>query len=275
MAPRHGPARSAGRRTVELRQMWAGRRRPPGSRSVSGPVAVELSGLRRHCVMTTASHLSARVTGAPAPAGRETPAADPYDFSLVLGGPLFQIVRRAHLSGGALELLRRRVVAIALFVWLPLLALSALDGRAWGTLVDVPFLKDIEAHLRFLLALPLLIAAELVIHQRMRPVVRQFLERDLIPDASRAKFDAAVSSAMRLRNSVTAEVVLIVFVYAFSILYTWPTYAALRVPTWYATPSDGAMTLTAAGWWLVCVSLPAFQFILFRWYFRLFIWMRF
>jgi hypothetical protein len=32
---------------------------------------------------------------------------DPYDFSLVLGGPIFQLARRAHLSGDALELLRR------------------------------------------------------------------------------------------------------------------------------------------------------------------------
>ena len=30
-----------------------------------------------------------------------------------------------------------------------------------------------------------------------------------------------------------------------------------------------------AGWWLGCVSLPLFQFLLLRWYFRLFIWARF
>ena len=32
------------------------------------------------------------------------------NFSLVLGGPLFQLFRRFHLAGGGLELLRRRVV---------------------------------------------------------------------------------------------------------------------------------------------------------------------
>ena len=30
-----------------------------------------------------------------------------------------------------------------------------------------------------------------------------------------------------------------------------------------------------AGWWLGCVSLPLFQFLLLRWYFRLFVWARF
>ena len=58
-----------------------------------------------------------------------------------------------------------------------------------------------------------MILAELIVHQRMRPVVRQFLSRGLIPDAARAKFDAAIASAMRLRNSIAAEVLLIAFVY--------------------------------------------------------------
>jgi hypothetical protein len=215
------------------------------------------------------------LAGLRAPVGSETPPQDPYDFSVVLGGPLYQIVRRAHLSGDALGLLRRRIVVISLFVWLPLLILSALGGRAWGDAVRVPFLVDIELHVRFLLALPLLIVAELVVHQRMRPVARQFLERGLIPDTSRAKFDAAMASAQRLRNSVMAEVLLIAFVYLVGILYIWPHYIALDVATWYATPAVGGRRLSTAGWWFVYVSLPLFQFILFRWYFRLFIWMRF
>jgi hypothetical protein len=204
------------------------------------------------------------------------PPEDPYDFSLVLGGPLYQLFARAHLSGTALELLARRVIVISLFAWLPLAILSILGGRAWGDAVRVPFLVDFEAHARFLLALPLLIVAELVVHQRMRPVVHQFLERDLIHERSRARFDLAVASAVRLRNSVMAEVLLIAFVYLVGALYVWPRFnIALIVSTWYAVPTGGAQQLFPAGWWYVYVSLPLFQFILFRWYFRLFVWMRF
>jgi len=216
---------------------------------------------------------AAGVAGLPIERGPGPP--DPYDFSVVLGGPLFQLVRRAHLSGDALELLRRRLIAIVLIAWAPLLILSTLSGRAWGDAVRVPFLMDIEVHVRFLVALPLLILAELVVHQRLRPVVRQFLERNLVPAASRAEFDAAVASALRLRNSVVAEVVLIALVYFFGMAYLWPRYGALGVPTWYATPTAGGHHLHLAGWWYVCVSVPVFQFILLRWYFRLFIWIRF
>ena len=46
---------------------------------------------------------------------------DSPDFSLVPGGPLFQLLRRAHLTDDPLELQRRRIVVIALIAWLPLL----------------------------------------------------------------------------------------------------------------------------------------------------------
>jgi len=206
--------------------------------------------------------------------GNQKRLQDPHDFSIVLGGPLYQLVRRAHISGDALELLRRRVVVISLVAWLPLLVLSALSGRASGNAVAVPFLRDIEVHARLLLTLPLLILAELVVHQRMLPVARQFLERGLIADASLARFDAAAASAHRLRNSATAETLLLALVYVVSV-FGWRHYGALDVATWYTVPADGARRLSPAGWWFIYVSLPLFQFVLFRWYFRLFIWMRF
>ena len=34
------------------------------------------------------------------------------DFSLVLGGPVFQLFRWAHLSGDTMELLKRRIIVI-------------------------------------------------------------------------------------------------------------------------------------------------------------------
>ena len=208
-------------------------------------------------------------------AGPDGPTKDPYDFSVVLGGPLYQLARRTHLSGDALELLRRRLVVITLLAWLPPLILAGLSGHAVGDAVAVPFLRDIGLHIRFLVALPLLIVAELVIHQRLRPVVRQFLERGLIAEESLPRFHAAMASAQRLRNSVAAEVVLLVLIYAVGITYLWPLYGTLEVATWYAIPVDGGPRLTAAGRWFLYVSLPLFQFILFRWYFRMLIWMRF
>jgi AcrR family transcriptional regulator len=124
-------------------------------------------------------------------------------------------------------------------------------------------------------ALPILIVAELVVHRRMRPLVQQFLERNMVPENGLGPFKAAIASALRLRNSVFAEVLLIALVYGVGIGIVWRHYMALDTATWYATPSAGGATLTVAGLWYGYVSLPLFQFLLVRWYFRLFIWARF
>ena len=198
----------------------------------------------------------------------------PTDFSLVLGGPLFQLLRRAHLSDDALQMARQRIIVISLLAWLPLLVLSVLEGRAQGSSVAVPFLLDVEVHIRYLVVLPLLVGAELVVHRRMRSVVEVFLERRLIPDSAMPRFDAAIASAFRWRNSVLAELLLIVLVYGVGILIVWRHYMALDASTWYATPSGDGTTLSFAGIWYGCVSLPLLQFLQVRWYFRLLIWFR-
>lgn len=201
-------------------------------------------------------------------------AEEPQDFSIVLGGPLYQIFRRAHLSNDALTLQYRRIIVISLTAWLPLLILSAVENHLVRG-AAIPFLMDIEVHTKFLLVVPFLVGAELVVHRRMLFIVKLFLERRLIPENVIARFNAAVASAYRLRGSVLAELLLIAFVYIVGISIVWRQYTSLTTATWFATPSVEGAKLSLAGVWYGYVSLPFFQFLLCRWYFRLFIWTRF
>jgi len=218
--------------------------------------------------------MSTRLDGSPPRPVRDDWTRDTPDFSLVLGGPLFQLLRRAQLTDDALMLQRRRIVVISLLAWLPLLVLSALGGQLLDGSTAVPFVRDLEVHVKFLVAMPLLIAAELVVHQRMRAVATTFRDRGLIPEGATAQLDAAIASAYRLRNSVTAEVLLIALVYVVGITIVWRQYMALDAVTWYATPTADGSRLTLAGAWYGYVSLPLFQFLLCRWYFRIAIWAR-
>ncbi|TDF67454.1 hypothetical protein [Cupriavidus sp. L7L] len=210
-----------------------------------------------------------------APESSDDDSQNRRNFSLVLGGPLYQLLLRAHLSDDALLLVRQRIVTISLFAWLPLLLLSALEGSLLSKDLTVPFLTDIEVHLRFLVAVPLLIAAELVVHQRLRGIAQAYLDRNLVPEAAMDQFNAAINAALRLRNSVVGEALLVAIVYGVGVLVIWRHYTALQATTWYATDADGHSKLSLAGIWYGYVSLPIFQFLLIRWYFRLFIWMRF
>jgi len=207
------------------------------------------------------------------PGRPESSLENDQDFSLVLGGPLYQIYLRTRLARPPLDLVVRRVVGISLICWLPLLLLAAVEGHLTGG-VPVPFLRDPEVHIRFLVALPLLIVAEVYVYQRMRHMVPQFLDRGIIAPGSRDRFEKIVGSAMRLRNSVLIEVVLLIMVLTLG-YWVWRQNFTLTLSTWYRVHDIDGLHLTGAGWFYALVSLSIFRFIVIRWFFRLFIWYRF
>lgn len=199
-------------------------------------------------------------------------SGEPDDFSLVLGGPLFQLLRKAHLEGDALELLPRRLIASVVLSWLPLLILSLLSGFV-DSVGRVSFFHDIEVHARFLVALPILIGAELLVNARTRSAAHRFIEWRIVLPEQKPAFHKAIDSALKIRNSIYVELALIAVVYTVGLL-VWNSRAELGLVTWYALPGS-RWNLTPAGYWYVFVSLPLFQFILLRWYVRILIWFRF
>jgi hypothetical protein len=184
------------------------------------------------------------------------------DFSLVLGGPLYQLFRQTHLTGPALELLRRRIVFFCLLCWVPLAVLSAVEGHLLGG-AKFSFLRDIETHVRFLISLPVLLLAEVIVHRRLRSAVKNFVDRRIVSLEELPKLHAAIDSAIGMRNSIIAEVMLLVLVFTGGI-WIWRNEVALGVASWYASSRGGQMHLTWAGSWFAFVSVPIFQFILLR-----------
>jgi hypothetical protein len=199
-------------------------------------------------------------------------AREQADFSLILGGPLFQLLRKAHLEGDALELLHRRILASILLTWLPLVLLSTV-GVTVASAVRTSFLHDIEVHVRFLIALPILIGAELLVHTRIGRVVRRFVEYRLVRPEDMDRYQQAIGSALKIRNSIFVEFTLVAAVYTLG-LWLWSGRNDPSLATWFKLPGN-SWHLTPAGYWYVFVSLPVFQFVLLRWYMRLFIWFRF
>ena len=202
------------------------------------------------------------------------PMQDPPDLSFVQRGLFFQLLRWAHFPVAILMNARLRIITLAMLAWLPLLVLSALEGELLGGSAAVPFLFDVAAHIRFLVVLPLLIMAEVATSRHLPPLLRQFAARHLVPESSRARFEAAIAAAFRQRNSVLAEALLIAIVYGVGILIIWRNFMVLDAATWYATPSAEGSTLTRAGMWYGYVSLPIAQFLLLRWYLHMLIWAR-
>jgi hypothetical protein len=193
-------------------------------------------------------------------------------FSLVLGGPFYQLLLRAHLTGPVLEQLPRRILFFALITWLPLAVLSLIEGNPSG--IKLTFLHDVEAQVRFLVAVPVLIAAELVVQRRMQITIMRFVDRGIIRVSDIPKFNAAIEAATRLRNALPLELALLIFVYTVG-QWFWRSQTALETASWYGAAHGVHLRLTLPGYWYAFCSLPFFQFILLRWYVRLFIWFLF
>jgi hypothetical protein len=187
---------------------------------------------------------------------------------------LYGLYRRVRLLEPPVELLERRLVAVVVVAWLPLLLLS-LAGGTVVTGARVPFVLDLGVHTRLLLALPMMIIAEPVIHRSFRLIVRQFLDRQLIAQNDLGHFQGLIDATVRMRNSVVAEAAILALstVLAFSLRRD---YWSVRPGMWYlALHASGRPGLNAAGWWFCLVSLNLFRFLILRWCYRLAIWYRF
>jgi hypothetical protein len=200
----------------------------------------------------------------------------PNTASPFLGGLVFRILRALGVQEEALVRLRRAsALLLPLITWLPLFVLSSAGGKLLAGSVATPFLLDLSAHIRLLVALPLFLLGARVAEVRLLPTLHQFLTRGLIPEKSIDKFDGAVNSAFRLGDSVIIDILIIVAVYVLDTLVVWRAYVAPHEASWYAGSSAQGSPLTPAGIYYAYLSLPVFQFILFRWYVRLLIWARF
>jgi|KBSSwiStaDraftv2_1062776.scaffolds.fasta_scaffold00553_24 hypothetical protein len=198
---------------------------------------------------------------------------EPPEFSLAVGGPLYDAYLRTHLADKPIALVHRRVLAYLLITWVPLCLLSPFDAR--GADVTVSFLRDIDVHTRLLIALPLFVVAEPFVHGRLTGAVRQFIDRGLIAPADLRRFGTAVVSSVKLRNSPLLEIAILLVAFIGG-QWAWESRVSLKVGTWYNNYAADGSTLTLAGRWYAFVSLPLFRFLALRWLVRLIVvWYRF
>lgn len=195
------------------------------------------------------------------------------DLSLFVNGPLYRFYLLTGLATDQLKLYKRRIIIICMFVWLPLFTFTIFD-RVIYTSVTIPFIFDIDVHIRFLIALPLLIYGEVVANAWLKIIEKKLLENNIILEKDRNNFNSVIQSTMQSTNSYIVEIVLIIFV-LFVGYHISNEYMPVNVSTWYSSIVDGHVKLRLAGFWYAFISLPVFQFLLLRWYYRLILWYQF
>ena len=164
----------------------------------------------------------------------------------------------------------RCALLIALVGWAPLILLAALQSLALGRDMVSAVLFDFAVHGRYLVAVPLLIAAEAVALPKLGSTVRHFVTANLIRESDRPQFEAIVASTGRLLHSKAAEFLVVILAYSviFILIRTIPTRI---IPDWYLLTTEN-LSFTWAGWWHTLVSMALALTILFGWLWRLFLW---
>ena len=162
----------------------------------------------------------------------------------------------------------------ALVSWLPLAALAAVQGLAINDDPRRSLLLDFTVYARFLVAVPLFIIGESVADSRYSMIVNYLLNSGIVTGSERQAYDDLLSSTRRLRDSRAAEILWVVLAYAGALLSVF-YHATSDQSTWLVNGAAGPIPLSWAGVWYVAVSLPLFQFLLYRTFWSWLIWVRF
>ncbi len=194
------------------------------------------------------------------------------NFSVVEGGSAHRIFQRLGRKTPK-YVFHRTAVVCALVCWLPLVILSIAEGVAWGDKVAIPFFYDIAGYTRFLIAVPLLVMAESIIGPKLDEVALHFIRSGRIRETDHQAYKEAIEEGERLRDSKWAEALIVLVAYVSAV--AGMIMFARTVSNWAWTQSEFGIHYTLAAWWYAIVSIPIFQFLLYRWFLRMFNWSRF
>lgn len=170
-----------------------------------------------------------------------------------------------RLPGSASSLTAARLaVLLAAGTWVPLMLLGI---GAWMVDRRVPIielLRDVEVHVRFLIAVPILVLAEKPVFAALDGCVRHF-ENGRMVEPDDPAFLSGVNALRRRMVSPVASVLLVIAALVGSIAN------ALHIGPWAHRPGGGA-ALGWAGAWQTFVAAPVYHFLAYRWVYRWVVW---
>ncbi|MEI7900492.1 MAG: hypothetical protein WCK89_09570 [bacterium] len=189
-------------------------------------------------------------------------------FSL-FGGPLYRLGCRLGLVRGGTNTLGLGV-ALGLITWGVLVALTLVTGGK----TRVFSLQTIGAHVRLLVALPLLFLCETWVFPRMAEFVRDIVRSGIVPEAEWPALQSAIRRIGRLKGCWLAEGLFLGVAFVLPLFDTFigmpgrtgKTGAILSV-------SDGQVGAVLV--WYVSFCLPLFRFLILRWLWHLALWCTF
>ena len=176
-------------------------------------------------------------------------SSTPKQFSLSAGGLLYLAQRWIRgPESPDFPIPAQILIAVAL-LWLPIVLLSLFEGTFSGTNVAEPLISDIVPHVRLLIAIPLLLVADLAIDPAAHSAVRNLETSGVVQSAELPGFQTALKNMHDARDSIWPDVVIVLLAFGFIWLFK-PGYgdAAVKAAatSWAWTVKDGEVGYTVA-----------------------------
>ncbi|WP_423820572.1 hypothetical protein V5738_09485 [Salinisphaera sp. SPP-AMP-43] len=159
----------------------------------------------------------------------------------------------------------RRAIILAALSWLPLVLWAAWAGRLWpGGPAGGSLIEHFPIHVRFLVAIPLLIIGEWPLHATLLRLTRWLGENGTLDAGQSRRYRAILRRLAQRRNTVLPHVVMMALV-VFWTLVDGPDHASSE----YAWARLGNGELGFGAFWGVYIARPIFVLLLLVWLWRL------
>lgn len=171
----------------------------------------------------------------------------------------------------------QRILSLLAITWVPMCGFAILEGHALGDTPRNSFFLDFATYARFFIGIPIVVIAEERIGARLRSAGLRFLEDGLVRREDFPAFERAVDRLARGRDSLVAVAVII----GLSAFGAWRL--TLQTAMGYGATGWAAMTFheggtvhhSLAALWNRVVAVPVVLFLLYRWLWRIALWVRF
>lgn len=181
----------------------------------------------------------------------------------------------AHLGLGShtRHYLWKRCLALVLITWVPVALLAWRQGLVDTALTPTNFFADFAAYAQFLVALPLFVAAEVIIDRSTRGAAHQFVACGIVSTQDPANVYGMQQRIERLSRSYWSDVACVLIAYALALAILVPEFGPDALPTWHAEGAESSRRLTAAGIWEFFIALPVLNYIWLRFAWKILLWM--
>ena len=189
-------------------------------------------------------------------------------FSIITGGPFHRFMLAARLISPEGFSPLRPALVVAGITWIPLMTIGLVQRLIVGKMD--PILADFSVHARLLIAIPCIFLADLMLDAHCVLALGRFVRDDLAEERDEHAMRRIIERARRLRDSVVPEAIILLIAFGADLLMLLHVFSpSVLFDTSWTQHRHSAVQL-----WYAVLILPAFQFLVGRWFWHWAIWTR-